>query len=535
VAVVTRTGLILDDRYQLNEPIAAGGVGQVWRAADLLLDRPVAVKLLRPEYADHPETLERFRAEAKHAGSLTHPCIARIYDYSNSGPTVPPYLVMEFVNGPSLADVLAADTVDPVLALDVVAQAAAGLDAAHRSGLVHRDIKPGNILIGEDGLVKVTDFGIAHAAGSAPITGPGVVMGTTQYMAPERIAGAPATPASDLYSLGILIYECLTGLPPYDGGTAEVMAGHLYLPLPPLPAGVPPELDELIARLTAKDPAARLADAAELATTARRLRDMLAAERGLTIPDADASRSGAAPVLAEAGVAAGAVPAARSGRAAGSGRGPGGGLGTGAGATALTGTAVRPPAGPPVTGATLVPGGTGATAYLDDRPAPSNPRDSRAFLARRRRAAALAAGATVLAGAGVAWLLTGPLSSTPAADHAPTSRPASTLPGSVAAPPATARASGSAGGTTAPGSSQHAAAHKTGADGATSTTSSSPSAHSSANPTKSGKPSTSPSPSQSTTPPGLPLLPLPSLSIGLLLMRRPKRDWPADRSIAQDT
>ncbi|MGH3214964.1 MAG: serine/threonine-protein kinase, partial [Trebonia sp.] len=266
----------------MAEPIAAGGVGQVWRASDLLLDREVAVKLLRPEYADHPDTLERFRAEAKHAGSLTHPCIARVYDYGNAGPASPPYLVMEYVNGPSLADMLAVDPVHPVLALDVAAQVAAGLDAAHRIGLVHRDVKPGNILIGADGLVKITDFGIAHAAGSAPITGPGLVMGTTQYMAPERIAGGQATPASDLYALGILIYECLTGLPPYDGGTAEVMAGHLYLPMPTLPAGVPPELRELITRLTAKDPSARLSDAAEVAAIATRLRDALAADAGAT-------------------------------------------------------------------------------------------------------------------------------------------------------------------------------------------------------------------------------------------------------------
>ena len=190
---------------------------------------------------------------------------------------------MEYVNGPSLADMLAVDPVHPVLALDVAAQAAAGLDAAHRIGLVHRDVKPGNILVGADGLVKITDFGIAHAAGSAPITGPGLVMGTTQYMAPERIAGGQATPASDLYALGILIYECLTGLPPYDGGTAEVMAGHLYLPMPPPPAGVPPELDELITRLTAKNPAARLSDAAEVAAIATRLRDALAADAGLTV------------------------------------------------------------------------------------------------------------------------------------------------------------------------------------------------------------------------------------------------------------
>jgi len=522
VAVVERTGLVLDDRYQLDEPIAAGGVGQVWRAADLLLDRPVAVKLLRPEYADHPETLERFRAEAKHAGSLTHPCIARVYDYSNSGPTVPPYLVMEFVNGPSLADILASDSVDPVLALDVVAQAAAGLDAAHRSGLVHRDIKPGNILIGEDGLVKVTDFGIAHAAGSAPITGPGVVMGTTQYMAPERIAGAPATPASDLYSLGILIYECLTGLPPFDGGTAEVMAGHLYLPLPPLPAGVPPELDELIARLTAKDPAARLADAAELATTARRLRDMLAADRGLTVADADVRRSGASPALAGAGAAVGAGSSSRALPA---------GAGTGAGRPAASGAGRYPVE----TGATLAAREAGATGYLDERPAPSRREPGQAFLAKRRRAAALAAGATVLAGAGVAWLLAGSLHGTPTANHSPASHPANTLPGSVAAPPATARASGSAGATSAP-SGQHGTAHKTGANGGTSTASSSPSASTSGSPspTRSSKASSTPTPSQSTTPPGLPLLPLPSISIGLLLIRRPQRDRPARRSIARD-
>ena len=369
---MTRTGLILDDRYQLAEPIAAGGVGQVWRASDLLLDREVAVKLLRPEYADHPDTLERFRAEAKHAGSLTHPCVARVYDYGNAGPAIPPYLVMEYVNGPSLADMLAVDPVHPVLAMDVAAQAAAGLDAAHRVGLVHRDVKPGNILVGADGLVKITDFGIAHAAGSAPITGPGLVMGTTQYMAPERIAGGQATPASDLYALGILIYECLTGLPPYDGGTAEVMAGHLYLPMPPLPAGVPPELGELITRLTAKDPAARLSDAAEVAAIATRLRDALAA-------DADA------------------------------------------------------PSGRPVR--------TG------------------------RRATTLAAGVTVLAGAGVAWLLaSGALHDSPAADHMTVSPPATTAPGGSAslAPPATGPApSHSAGRTSArPGSSATASASR---------------------------------------------------------------------------
>jgi serine/threonine protein kinase len=483
VVVVTRTGLILDDRYQLAEPIAAGGVGQVWRAADLLLDREVAVKLLRPEYADHPDTLERFRAEAKHAGSLTHPCVARVYDYGSAGPAVSPYLVMEYVNGPSLADMLAVDPVHPVLALDVAAQAAAGLDAAHRIGLVHRDIKPGNILIGADGLVKITDFGIAHAAGSAPITGPGLVMGTTQYMAPERIAGGQATPASDLYALGILIYECLTGLPPYDGGTAEVMAGHLYLPMPPLPAGVPPELDELITRLTAKDPAARLSDAAEVAAIATRLRDALAADAGLAV---------VAP--AYAGASAGAAVDVDS---------------------LFTGPAAQP-AGP---------GTAGETALLDDRPAPPpRPRQPGAPahspsgqpVKSRRRATTLAAGVTVLAGAGVAWLLaTGALHDSPAADHMKVSSPATTASGGSAslAPTATDPAASHTGGTSASPSSsaKTSASHQ-----ATHSPSTSSSPAGSTSPSQSSSPSHSPGPTPTTTSPApWPTLPLPLISLSL--------------------
>ena len=274
---MTRPGQIIDDRYRLTERIAAGGVGQVWLATDLLLERPVAVKVLRPEYADHPATLARFRKEARHAGALSHPCVAQVFDYGHAGPGGPPYLVMEFIDGPSLADLLAVDPVEPAFALDVIAQVASGLDAAHEIGLVHRDIKPGNILIGPDGRVKITDFGIAYAAGQTPVTGPGLVMGTTQYMAPERISGGGAgTPASDLYALGIVLHECLTGVPPYEGTPAEVMAGHLYVPLPPLPASASPELDSLIARLTAKDPARRIGNAGDLAVLAARIRDALA-------------------------------------------------------------------------------------------------------------------------------------------------------------------------------------------------------------------------------------------------------------------
>ncbi len=197
-------------------------MGEVWRAGDQVLDRLVAVKLLQQGYAGHPQTLARFRAEARHAGSLTHPGIAQVYDYGEAGPAGVPYLVLELVDGPSLAGVLDGGPLDPGATMDVVAQVAAALAAAHATGLVHRDVKPANLLVGRDGLVKITDFGIAHAAGSAPLTQAGMLVGTPAYLAPERTAGEPATAASDLYSLGIVAYECLTGAPPFRGTPIEV-------------------------------------------------------------------------------------------------------------------------------------------------------------------------------------------------------------------------------------------------------------------------------------------------------------------------
>jgi eukaryotic-like serine/threonine-protein kinase len=275
---------MLDVRYRLDAPIATGGVGQVWRGTDLLLNRPVAVKLLRPQYTSDPETLERFRAEARHAGALNHPCVAQVYDYCDGAPDASPYLVMELVDGPSLAEVLDAGAIDLPRAVDIIAQAAAGLAAAHRTGLVHRDVKPGNILLSPHGVVKITDFGLAHAAGSARVTSPEVVMGTPHYLAPERITETAGSAASDLYSLGVVLYECLAGQSPFSGTAAEVTAGHLHLPLPPLPSDIPPAVSELVARLTEKDPAARLADAGELATTAGRLSRALAANEELVSP-----------------------------------------------------------------------------------------------------------------------------------------------------------------------------------------------------------------------------------------------------------
>jgi eukaryotic-like serine/threonine-protein kinase len=330
-------GIVLGDRYLLESRIAAGGMGQVWLAADQVLGRLVAVKLLRPEYAEHPETLERFRAEARHAGVLNHPHIAQVYDYGpplvsrpatatgdGPGPSREPYLVMEYVDGPSLADVIEREPLSADFTCDVIAQAAAGLDAAHQAGLVHRDIKPGNLLLTSDGRVKVTDFGIAHAAGSAPITAPGIVMGTSLYMAPERIAGGPGTPASDLYSLGIVMWECLMGQPPFSGASPDVMAAHLHQALPPLPDWLPPEVCELVARLTAKDPGYRLADAGLLAARLRSLAPVGAGSRERGPSGYAAEREGTLPWARALPAGTGQLVAAGTGQllAAGTGRLP---------------------------------------------------------------------------------------------------------------------------------------------------------------------------------------------------------------------
>jgi eukaryotic-like serine/threonine-protein kinase len=272
---VTQTSSILAGRYRLDGRIAFGGVGEVWRAMDLVLGRPVAVKLLRAEYAQHPEVLTRFRAEAKHAGSVSHPGIAQVYDYGEVGAADSPYLVMELVEGPSLAGVLAAGPLNPADTMDVLAQAAAGLQAAHAAGLVHRDIKPGNLLVGPVGQVKITDFGIAYAAWSAPITRAGALVGTPAYLAPERIAGGPATPASDLYALGVVGYQCLTGEAPFAGIPPEATAAQRHRTLPPLPRTVPAGVAGLVLELTARDPAARPASAGEVAVRASQLRDAL--------------------------------------------------------------------------------------------------------------------------------------------------------------------------------------------------------------------------------------------------------------------
>ena len=264
---------ILLGRYELGEQIGGGGFSEVWEGTDLALNRPVAIKMLHVVYAEHAETLARFRAEARHAASVSHGNIARVYDYGEADPPNPPFLVMEFVAGPSLAQVLAGGAMDPARTMKIVAQAAAGLQAAHRAGLVHRDIKPGNLLLAPGDVVKITDFGIAHAAGSAPVTSTGLVIGTAGYLAPERVAGSRGSPASDLYALGVIAYECLAGAAPFTGAALEVAVCHRERPLPALPASVPADVAALVSELTAKDPAARPGSAGAVARRAAELAD----------------------------------------------------------------------------------------------------------------------------------------------------------------------------------------------------------------------------------------------------------------------
>ncbi len=266
-------GTVLGGRYALDEQVGYGGYCEVWRATDTVLSRSVAVKLLHPGYAGKAVAVARFEAEAQHAAALSHTSIAQVYDYGERALGQPSYLVMELVDGPTLADVLARGPLDARATMDVIAQAASGLQAAHSAGLVHRDIKPANLLLTADGTVKITDFGIAHAVGSVSVTPSGELLGTPGYLAPERIAGEPVSPANDLYALGVVAYECLAGAPPFAGMPIEVAVAHRDRPLPPLPRSVPAEARAFVARLTEKDPARRPGSAAEVAIYATHLRD----------------------------------------------------------------------------------------------------------------------------------------------------------------------------------------------------------------------------------------------------------------------
>ncbi|MDR1295639.1 MAG: serine/threonine protein kinase [Bifidobacteriaceae bacterium] len=271
--MIVSSGLKLaDGRYEFGSLIAVGGMGEVWRGEDMWASRTVAIKVLRPEFTGDEASLHRLRTEAHNAAMLNHPNIARVYDYREEEGTG--YLVLEYVPGQSLADVLAAQSTMPAHQLiDILHQCAEGLFAAHRAGVVHRDVKPGNILLGPNGTVKLTDFGISVCLGQAALTATGKVMGTAQYLAPEQALGKPATPAGDMYALGIIAYECLAGTRPFNsGGDVDIALAQVRQPPPPLPSWVARPLRDLVVRLLAKDPAKRPATCGELAHILLRLR-----------------------------------------------------------------------------------------------------------------------------------------------------------------------------------------------------------------------------------------------------------------------
>ena len=269
---MTTVRQLLADRYRLDEQIAVGGMGQVWRATDTVLDRSVAVKTLKPEYVGDDESRERFRAEARAATRLSHPGIASVYDFGETPDGA--WLVMELIDGEPLSTVLRRERTLPAdRVLDVVAQTAAALQAAHTGGVVHRDIKPGNLLVRPDGVVKVTDFGIASAAGAVPLTQTGKIVETASYLSPEQADGSGFGPAGDLYALGVVAYEALAGVRPFPGDhPVAVVLAHLQQAPPALPALVPAPVAALVMALLSKDPADRPLSAAELAERATRLR-----------------------------------------------------------------------------------------------------------------------------------------------------------------------------------------------------------------------------------------------------------------------
>jgi eukaryotic-like serine/threonine-protein kinase len=283
------TDYLLAGRYRLTGRIAAGGMGEVWRGEDVLLNREVAVKLLPTGRAGDEAFLARFRAEARYAASLSHPGIARVYDYGESAEFGGAYLIMELVRGEPLSAILArAGRLSPDPALDIVAQAARALDAAHQADIVHRDIKPGNLLVAAGGATKITDFGIAtaaRAAQAAHLTETGMVMGTAMYVSPEQATGAPVDSSSDIYSLGVVAYECLAGHAPFTASEPLAIAyAHKHEPVPALPPDVPPRVADLIYDMLAKTPAGRPASARVVADRAEVLRDALTVDDPAVVP-----------------------------------------------------------------------------------------------------------------------------------------------------------------------------------------------------------------------------------------------------------
>ena len=270
---------VVAERYRLVARIAGGGMGDVWQAVDEVLGRTVALKLLRPEYADDEEFRERLRREARAASSISDAGVVPVFDFGEiERDDAPPlsFLVMEYVDGLSLsAEVASMGPLGADRTILILEQTGSALQAAHDAGVIHRDIKPGNILVTPQGDLKITDFGIARAADSAPLTRTGTMTGTAKYLSPEQARGFPATAASDLYSLGVVAYACLVGQVPFhEGNDISIALAHVQQQPPELPADVPDGLRDLVMRMLEKDPADRPSSAGAVAAEARSLRKL---------------------------------------------------------------------------------------------------------------------------------------------------------------------------------------------------------------------------------------------------------------------
>jgi len=329
---------VLGGRYVLGEVLGTGGMAAVWRARDEVLGRDVAVKILSPQYAADPGFLARFDREARHAARLSHPRLVTVFDCGVDGTT--PFIVMELVTGRTLRQVLDEAGMLPAgEAVRVAAEVCEALEVAHAAGLVHRDIKPANIVLA-GGQVKVLDFGIARAEGATRVTGTVGVLGTAAYLSPEQASGRPAGPQADLYSLGCVLFEMLTGAPPFSADSAVGLAYRQVHDDPGPPSvrrpGLPRRLDQVTAQLLAKDPAARPPSAAAaraglLAAVAPDATAVLQPQLSGPVPDEPARRRRRRPRPAEAVLAA-ALAASLAALAA----------------VLLTGTASHPQASPPV-------------------------------------------------------------------------------------------------------------------------------------------------------------------------------------------